>query len=126
MLAAVAAASVVFPAVAGKPQALNARIVKLGDKSSYYFEVTVAHIDSSWDHYLDRWEVIGPGGKVLGTRVLFHPHIGEESFFRTLHGVTIPEGVKHVIIRVHDKTHGYGREKLMTLPTNKKRETGVQ
>ena len=88
--------------------------------------MTVAHIDSSWDHYLDRWEVIGPGGKVLGTRVLFHPHIGEESFFRTLPGVTIPEGVKHVIIRVLDKTHGYGREKLMTLPTNKKRETGVQ
>ena len=126
MLAAVAASSIVFPAVAGKPQALNARIVELGDKSSYHFEVTVAHIGSSWDHYLDRWEVICPGGKVLGARVLFHPHLGEESFFRTLHGVIIPEGVKHVIIRVYDKTHGYGREKLMTLPTNKKRETGVQ
>ena len=41
------------------------------------FSVTVAHPDSGWDHYVDRWEIIGPDGKVLGVRVLLHSHVQE-------------------------------------------------
>jgi hypothetical protein len=85
---------------------------------------TVGHVDTSWDHYADRWEVIGPDGRVLGTRILHHPHIGERHFLRNLRGVNIPDGVKNVIVRVHDKTHGYGREKLLFLPTKENRDTG--
>jgi hypothetical protein len=114
-----------LPALAGTPKVAYARIIKLG-KTSYEFQVTVEHVDTSWDHHVDRWEIIGPGGRVLGNRVLHHPHIGELHVMRELRGVTIPEGVEHVIIRVHDKVHGYGREKLMTLPTDKKKDTGVQ
>ena len=53
-------------ASANDPRIVNARVVKIG-KESYIFEVTVAHADDSWDHYLDKWEVVGPGGKILGT-----------------------------------------------------------
>lgn len=113
------------PVLADTPKVINARIIKLG-KTSYEFHVTVQHEDTSWDHYADRWEVIGPGGRVLGTRVLYHPHIGERQFTRKLRGVTIPQGVEHVIIRVHDKVHGYGREKLISLPTDEKRDTGFK
>lgn len=128
MLSAAVAICLVVPAMpafADTPKVVNARIIKLG-KTSYEFQVTVQHEDTSWDHYADRWEVIGPGGRVLGTRVLFHPHIGERQFTRKLRGVTIPAGVEHVIIRVHDKVHGYGREKLIALPTGKSRDTGFK
>ena len=114
-----------LPAAADTPKVVNARIIKLG-KTSYEFQVTVQHVDASWDHFADRWEIIGPGGRVLGTRVLYHPHIGERQFTRKLRGVTIPEGVEHVIVRVHDKLHGYGREKLIALPTGKSRDTGFK
>ena len=114
-----------LPAAADTPKVVNARIIKLG-KTSYEFQVTVQHVDASWDHFADRWEIIGPGGRVLGTRVLYHPHIGERQFTRKLRGVTIPEGVEHVIVRVHDKLHGYGREKLIALPTGKSRYTGFK
>lgn len=113
------------PALADKPKIVNARILLLNE-NSYEIQVTVGHEDSSWDHYVDRWEVIGPGGKVLGTRVFWHPHIGEPLFLRVLRPVTIPPGVKDVIIRVHDKIHGYGHEKLMALPTPENRDTGVK
>lgn len=114
-----------LPAAADTPKVVNPRIIKLG-KTSYEFQVTVQHVDASWDHFADRWEIIGPGGRVLGTRVLYHPHIGERQFTRKLRGVTIPGGVEHVIVRVHDKLHGYGREKLIALPTGKSRDTGFK
>lgn len=114
-----------LPAAADTPKVVNPRIIKLG-KTSYEFQVTVQHVDASWDHFADRWEIIGPGGRVLGTRVLYHPHIGERQFTRKLRGVRIPEGVEHVIVRVHDKLHGYGREKLIALPTGKSRDTGFK
>ena len=95
-----------LPGACGPAKDVNARILLLHE-NSYEIQVTVGHEDSSWDHYVDRWEVIGPaGGKVLGTRVLWHPHIGEPLFLRVLRPVTIPAGVKDVIIRVHDKKHG--------------------
>ena len=59
----------------------------------YEFTVAVRHDDSGWEHYADRWEVLSPDGKVLGTRVLLHPHVGEQPFTRSLGGVTIPPGV---------------------------------
>ena len=114
-----------LPAAADTPKVVNARIIKLG-KTSYEFQVTVQHVDASWDHFADRWEIIGPGRRVLDARVLYHPHIGERQFTRKLRGVTIPEGVEDVIVRVHDKLHGYGREKLIALLTGKSRDTGFK
>ena len=81
-----------LPAVADTPKVVNARIIKLSETSDE-FQVTVQHKDASWDHFADRWEIIGPGGRVLGTRVIFNPHIGERQFTRELRGVAIPEGV---------------------------------
>lgn len=76
------------------------------------FEVTVRHADEGWDHYADRWEVLAPDGRVLATRVLLHPHVGEQPFTRTLAGVTIPPGVERVHLRAHDLVHGFGGREL--------------
>ena len=72
------------------------------------FEVTVTHADEGWEHYADKWQVVAPGGQVLGTRVLAHPHVGEQPFTRSLGGVAIPEGVERVVVRAHDSVHGPG------------------
>jgi hypothetical protein len=86
----------------------------VGVKTSYEkdgtwsFSVTVRHGDDGWDHYADRWDVLGPEGEVFGTRILLHPHVGEQPFTRSLGGVEVPESVTEVVIRARDSVHGYG------------------
>jgi hypothetical protein len=75
---------------------------------TWTFSVTVMHADEGWDHYADRWDVVGPEGHVLATRVLYHPHVGEQPFTRSLAGVEISESISSVILRAHDSVHGYG------------------
>jgi len=88
-----------------------------GKDVTWSFSVTVRHDDEGWDHYADRWDVLGPDGGILGTRVLYHPHVGEQPFTRSLAGVKIPEDVKEVLIRAHDSVHGYGgKEVVVELP----------
>lgn len=92
---------------AGEADVVDVRVSKTS-AGTYSFDVTVQHADTGWDHYADKWEVLGPDGKVLGTRVLMHPHVNEQPFTRSLSGVQIPPGVKAVTIRAHDKVHGWG------------------
>lgn len=68
-----------IPALADRPKIVNARILLLHE-NSYEVQVTVGHEDSSWDHYVDRWEVIDPGGKILGTRVFVAPAYRRAAF----------------------------------------------
>ena len=72
------------------------------------FSVTVRHDDEGWDHFADRWEVLGPAGEVLALRVLAHPHENEQPFTRTLAGVEIAPGLRAVRVRAHDSVHGDG------------------
>jgi hypothetical protein len=82
--------------------------VKKTSESTYQFSVTVSHTDEGWDHYADKWEIIAPDGRILGTRILHHPHVNEQPFTRSLSGVTIPESITEVTIRAHDSVHEYG------------------
>jgi hypothetical protein len=94
-------------AYAGEADVIKAKVKKLGD-GTYRFDVTVSHSDEGWDHYANKWDVLGPDGTVLGTRILYHPHVGEQPFTRTLSGVKVPEGISSVTIRAHDSVHEYG------------------
>lgn len=96
---------------AGEADVLGVKTQKKTD-GSYIFSVTVSHADEGWDHYADRWEVVTLDGKILGTRVLLHPHVGEQPFTRSLAGVEIPEGINKVIIRARDSVHGYGGKEI--------------
>lgn len=80
--------------------------------SVYSFDVTLKHADTGWKHYANKWEVLGPGGEVLGTRVLHHPHVEEQPFTRSLSGVKIPSGVTSVTIRAYDSEHEDGGKTL--------------
>ena len=104
------------PVFAGEADVVEVKVTREGPQV-YRFDVTVAHSDTGWKHYADRWDVLAPDGSVLGTRVLFHPHVDEQPFTRSLSGVNIPEGITSVRIRAHDSVHGHGgKEMNITLP----------
>ena len=94
-------------AYAGEADVLAVDVTKAAP-GVYRFDVTVRHADTGWDHYADRWDVVGPDGAVLGTRVLLHPHVGEQPFTRGLPRVEVPGGLRSVRVRAHDNVHGYG------------------
>ena len=82
--------------------------VKQTGRDSYFFKVTVRHADEGWDHYANKWDVVAPDGTVLGTRTLFHPHVDEQPFTRSLSDVKISESITEVTVRAHDSVHDYG------------------
>jgi len=106
--------------IAGEADVVKVKVTQQSN-GSYSFQVTVRHNDEGWDHYADAWDVIGDvggaDGKIYATRVLAHPHENEQPFTRGKSGVSIPNGVKSVIVRAHDKVHGYGgKTKEVVLP----------
>lgn len=83
-------------------------------RNTFSFDVTVRHADEGWQHYADKWDVVAPDGSVLGTRILYHPHVDEQPFTRGLAGVEIPATISEVAVRAHDSVHKYGG-KTMTV-----------
>jgi hypothetical protein len=103
-------------ALAGEADVIDVSVTRTAE-DTYTFDVTVRHDDTGWDHYADRWQVIGPDGAVLGERVLLHPHETEQPFTRSLSGVVIPAEIEEVTVRAGDKVHGFGgAEMRVALP----------
>ena len=98
-------------ATAGEADVLEVEVTREAG-GTYRFDVTVAHADEGWDHYADRFEVLGPDGALLGTRTLLHPHENEQPFTRSLTGVVVPPGLDRVHVRAHDSVHDYGGAEL--------------
>jgi len=94
-------------AFAGEADVTHVEISHTGD-NTYRFEVTVRHDDEGWNHYADKWDVVAPDETILGTRTLYHPHVDEQPFTRSLSGVKIPGTINAVTIQAHDSMHGYG------------------
>lgn len=100
-----------WPASAGEADVVDVKFDRNG--ATFTFHVTVAHGDTGWDHYADRWEVVGPDGTVLATRVLAHPHVNEQPFTRSQSGIEIPQGIRSVTVRAHDSVDGYGGNEMI-------------
>ncbi len=90
---------------ANKVEVVNVVAQQSADKT-WRFDVTLKHKDEGWDHYANEWQVIGPDNKIYGTRTLYHPHVNEQPFTRSLGGVKIPDTVKTVRIIAKDSVHG--------------------
>ena len=76
------------------------------------------HPDTGWKDYADGWDVVAivddketvikPDEKNPFTRLLLHPHVGEQPFTRSQSGIVIPKGVTTVVVRAHDLVDGFG------------------
>ena len=87
--------------------------VTVACSSSCLFSVTLQHGDEGWEHYAIQWDVMTMDGVVLKTRVLYHPHVDEQPFTRSLSGVEIPAGTTRVKIRAKDLKHGYSNDEYI-------------
>ncbi|MDP7546587.1 MAG: hypothetical protein QGF20_04775 [Alphaproteobacteria bacterium] len=112
LLVFLSALTLAQPVLAGEADVVGVKVTKSGP-GVYHFAVSVRHGDTGWKHYADAWQVLGPDGTVLGTRVLAHPHENEQPFTRSLSGVAIPKGIVKVRLMARDKVHGYGGAEMM-------------
>lgn len=94
------------PVIAGEADVIAAKVSNTGG-NSWRVDATVEHADTGWDHYANAFEVLGPDGTLLETRVLYHPHVNEQPFTRSV-SVTVPAGVTQIIVRAVDSVHGHG------------------
>jgi hypothetical protein len=101
---------------AGEADVMKVEVKHTGG-DTYFFKVTVLHADEGWDHYANKWDVVASDGTVLGTRTLYHPHVDEQPFTRSLSDVKITESISEVTIRAHDSVHEYGGKTVkVTIP----------
>lgn len=77
-------------------------------RGTWTVSATIQHADTGWEHYADRFDVLGPDGTVLGSRTLFHPHVEEQPFTRSLSSLSIPDDVDVITVRAHDSVHELG------------------
>ena len=75
--------------------------------------VTLEHADSGWEHYADAWRVVDSKGNVLATRTLWHPHVDEQPFTRSMSGIKIPPKTTKVYVEAHDKVHGWSKDRVL-------------
>lgn len=110
-------ATLIFPmlaflsanALASAPEIVKATMER--GNAGWTFHVTLKHPDTGWDHYADGWRVVTKDGKVLGMRVLYHPHEEEQPFTRSLTKVMIPANVSEVFIEARCKKTGWGKQR---------------
>ena len=108
--------------IAGEADIIHAEVDAVGG-DYYRFAVTVKHNDEGWEHFAKAWEVVAPDGKLLGTRLLRHPHVNEQPFTRTL-TIAIPKQYNQVTIRAYDLIHHFGgKELILKLNKDKQDET---
>ena len=74
--------------------------------------VRLRHDDTGWDHYADAWRIVDEEGKEIGKRVLYHPHVNEQPFTRSLRGVEIKDEDLIIFVEAHDKVHGWNKKRV--------------
>ena len=106
----VVAGSFISPVLANEVEIVKTRFEKFG--KTWTVDATLRHQDSGWDHYADKWRVVDQKGKVLGERVLLHPHENEQPFTRSESGIEIPDTTTVVYVEAHDKVHGWSPQRV--------------
>ena len=102
---------------ANEVEVVDVKVMQSSDKT-WRFSVTLKHDDKGWDHYANEWQIIAPDNKILGTRTLYHPHVNEQPFTRSLNRVKIPDDIKTVRVIAKDTVHGLSTQAAeLTLAT---------
>ncbi len=104
------------PALAEEPVIEDIAVTRTGD-NTFRFSVTIRHPDTGWEHYADGWRILDMDGNELGVRILYHPHVNEQPFTRSLDGVVIPAGTTQVQVQARDLPAGWNADTtVVTLP----------
>ena len=75
------------------------------------FSVSLNHDDDGEDGYANWWQVERLDGSRLGRRDLLHAHSNQP--FTRSETIAVPEDVSCVVVRGHDRTHGYGGQAMI-------------
>ena len=75
-------------------------------------DVTLKHDDTGWKHYADAWRLVDEKGNEIGKRTLYHPHVNEQPFTRSLTGFHIKSDTKIIFVEAHDLKHGWSPNKV--------------
>ena len=97
-------------ALAGSVDVRHAEFTHQTD--TWVASTTLRHGDTGWKHYADAWRIVTETGQLLATRVLYHPHVNEQPFTRSLSNVKLPEGMQRVLVEAHCNVHGWSKERL--------------
>jgi len=98
------------------------QVVLTNNAGTWRADVTLKHADTGWEHYADGWRLVDEKGNVLGNRVLYHPHVDEQPFTRSLSGFNIPQDKKIIFVEAHDFERGWSKKRVKIDMT---RNTGV-
>jgi hypothetical protein len=93
------------------PDVVDVKVHARGD-NRFDFDTTISSPYDTPQRYADAYRVMGKRGVVYGERTLFHDHADEQPFTRDLYGVTIPQGIKAVVVQARDQKYGYGGKTL--------------
>jgi hypothetical protein len=88
------------------------RVVLTQQSGSWTANVTLKHADAGWDHYADAWRLVDDKGNEIAKRTLYHPHVEEQPFTRSLSDFYIPQDKKIIFVEAHDKVHGWSPNRV--------------
>ena len=88
------------------------KVVLTKHTGTWRADVTLNHADTGWKHYADAWRLVDVKGNEIGKRTLYHPHVSEQPFTRSLSSFQIPADKKIIFVEAHDLKHGWSPDKV--------------
>lgn len=88
------------------------KVVLTKHTGTWRADVTLKHADSGWKHYADAWRLVDDKGNEIGKRTLYHPHVSEQPFTRSLSSFQIPGDKKIIFVEAHDLEHGWSPNRV--------------
>lgn len=87
-------------------------VVLTKDAGMWRADVTLNHADTGWKHYADAWRLVDEKGNEILKRTLYHPHVNEQPFTRSLSRIQIPKNTKTIFVEAHDLNRGWSPNKV--------------
>ena len=88
------------------------KVVLTGQTGTWRADVTLKHADTGWKHYADAWRLVDEAGNEIGKRTLYHPHVNEQPFTRSLSDFQISCDTNIIFVEAHDLKHGWSSNRV--------------
>lgn len=88
------------------------KVVLTKHTGTWRADVTLDHADTGWKHYADAWRLVDEKGNEIGKRTLYHPHVNEQPFTRSLSSFQIPKNIKILFVEAHDLNRGWSKTRV--------------